>query len=70
LLDVLNRYRGRVNGVRSIVSTTPVLARKPGMFTEDPRVEQWARLANEIIDADIAKPGLSEAAAQRVIDLG
>ena len=39
------------------------------MFTEDPRVEQWARVANEIIEADIAKPGLSEAGAQRVIDL-
>ena len=70
LLDACNQYRGRTNGVRSVVSTTPALARKPGMFTEDPRVEQWARMANEIVDADIAKPGLSETAAQRLSDLG
>ena len=70
LLDALNQYRGRVNGVRSEVSATPILARQPGMFSEDARGEQWARIANEILEADIAKPGLSEAAAQRLSDLG
>jgi hypothetical protein len=70
LLSACNQYRGVENGVRSVASSTPALARKPGMTAEGPRVDQWARIATEIIESDIAKPGLSEAGAQRVIDLG
>src|SRR5215210_145720 len=70
MLDACTEYRGLLNGVRADISSTPVLARQPGMFSEDGRVETWARMAAEIIASGVARPGLSDAARVRLDRLG
>src|SRR5215204_4211000 len=37
----LNEYRGELNQQRSVIGSTPVLARQPGMFSEDGRIDRW-----------------------------
>ena len=55
-------YRGAIDKVTAIIGATPGLARQPGMDAHDPRINDWAAIARDVFESEIAKPGLSDRA--------
>jgi len=61
-----SEYRGVIDKVTAIISATPGLARQPGMDAHDPRINDWAAIARDVLESEIAKPGLSDRAVERL----
>ena len=61
-----SEYRGAIDKVTAIIGATPGLARLPGMDAHDPRINDWAAVSRDVLESEIAKPGLSDRAVERL----
>jgi hypothetical protein len=63
-------YRAVMEKVKILIQATPGLGGLPGMDAYDGRVEEWAVLAKAVLEGEIFRPGLSDAARDRLERLG
>jgi hypothetical protein len=69
LLRACEQYAANVEATRGIVSDTPMIDRSAShepALGFDARPAEWAAVARDILDTDIAKPGLTEIAVWRL----
>jgi hypothetical protein len=65
-LEVLNKMIERVDEVRAVVTDTPGLQRRPGMWGHDPRLYDWRQGVEEALESEVIPPCISPAAEARL----